>query len=70
MSEARYVVTLKGLVGEEVFDKIQLCAFRLGKNAVLLKDGGSFVEIEFVKHKRSKNGRKDKMSKVRRRDTK
>lgn len=50
--EEKYSVTLKGLIStvtnhsEEIYDAIELYGFRNGVNAVVLKDGGIFTEVE------------------------
>jgi hypothetical protein len=52
-------LTLKGIIGHEMWDKVELYAYRVGCNGIILKEGGCFVEIEKVPEKKA-NKRKSK----------
>jgi len=52
--EPRYQITLKGLIrstvlnellADQIWDAIELYSFRTKHNAVLIKDGGTFVNV-------------------------
>jgi hypothetical protein len=49
-----YQLTLKGIIGQDLWDEVELYGYRTATNGILLEGGGQFVKVHFKTTKQKK----------------